>query len=76
MLAGGRITRARKAAGLSQAALGRKVVMPQSQISRIERNPERCTVRTLRRLANALKVDVATFLQAPKRRRRAKKKKR
>ena len=63
MIAGKRIVEARKKVGLSQAALGKKVGMPQSQISRIERNPERCTVRTLRKLAKALKVDVATFLQ-------------
>ena len=63
MIAGKRIVEARKKVGLSQAALGKKVGMPQSQISRIERNPGNCTVKTLRKLAKALKVDVATFLQ-------------
>ena len=62
MIAGKRIVEARKKVGLSQAALGKKVGMPQSQISRIERNPGNCTVKTLRKLAKALKVDVATFL--------------
>jgi ribosome-binding protein aMBF1 (putative translation factor) len=63
MLAGKWISDARKKSGMSQAALGKKVGMPQSQISRTERNPEQCTVRTLRKLAQALNVDVATFLQ-------------
>lgn len=57
-----RIVEARKAAGLTQKQLGAKLRIPQSQISRIERHPDRTTVRTLRRLAKALKVDVRAFL--------------
>ncbi len=61
-LAADRIAAARKAAGLTQAQLGRKLGLPQSQISRIERNPDRTTVRTLKRIARALKVDVRALL--------------
>ncbi|HSW44699.1 MAG TPA: helix-turn-helix transcriptional regulator [Phycisphaerae bacterium] len=32
--------------------------MPQSQISRIERNPDHTSVNTLKRIARALDVDV------------------
>jgi len=61
-LAADRISAARKAAGLTQAQLGKKLGLPQSQISRIERNPDRTTVRTLKRIARALKVDVRALL--------------
>ena len=61
-LAGERIANARKAAGLSQTALGAKLGVPQSQISRIERNPDRTTVRTLKRIATALGVDVSALV--------------
>lgn len=61
-LAVDRIVEARKAAGLTQKQLGAKLRIPQSQISRIERHPDRTTVRTLKRLAKALKVDVRAFL--------------
>ena len=57
------IVEARKNAGLTQKQLGQKLGLPQSQISRIERRPDRTTVRTLRRLARALKVDVSVFLR-------------
>ena len=57
-----RIVEARKAAGLTQKQLGARLGIPQSQISRIERHPDRTTVRTLKRLAKALKVDVRAFL--------------
>jgi len=57
------IVEARKKAGLTQKQLGQKLGLPQSQISRIERRPDRTTVRTLRRLARALKVDVRVFLR-------------
>ncbi len=57
------IVEARKKAGLTQKQLGQKLGLPQSQISRIERRPDRTTVRTLRRLARALKVDVSVFLR-------------
>ena len=57
-----RIVEARKAAGLTQKQLGAKLGIPQSQISRIERHPDRTTIRTLKRLAKALKVGVRAFL--------------
>ena len=58
LVAADRIVNARKAAGMTQQQLAAKVKMPQSQISRIERNPDRTTVRTLKKIAKALKVDV------------------
>lgn len=54
---------ARKKAGLTQKALGKKLGLPQSQISRIERHPDRTTVRTLRKMARALNVNISTFLK-------------
>lgn len=56
------VVKARKAAGLTQAQLAKKLGMPQSQISRIERNPDRTTVRTLKKIAKALRVDVSAFM--------------
>jgi ribosome-binding protein aMBF1 (putative translation factor) len=61
-LAADRISRARKAAGLTQKQLADKLGIPQSQISRIERNPDRTTVRTLKRIAQALRVDVSKLV--------------
>ncbi len=61
-LARDRIVGARKAAGLTQKQLGNKLGLPQSQISRIERKPDRTTVRTLKRVAHALGVDVGALL--------------
>jgi ribosome-binding protein aMBF1 (putative translation factor) len=61
-LAAERIAQARKAAGLTQAQLGKKLGLPQSQISRIERNPDHTTVRTLKRIAGALNVDVSALV--------------
>ncbi|MHC4063387.1 MAG: helix-turn-helix domain-containing protein [Planctomycetota bacterium] len=61
-LAAERIARARRAAGLTQKQLGAKLKLPQSQISRIERNPDRTTVRTLKRIARALGVDVRALV--------------
>ncbi len=60
--AGERIARARKSAGLTQTQLGERLNIPQSQISRIERNPDHTTVRTLKRLAKALNVDVRALI--------------
>lgn len=60
-IAGGWIAAARKKAGLTQTQLARKVGVPQSMISRIERNPDRTTVRTIKRIAKALNVDVAAL---------------
>ena len=57
------IVEARKKAGLTQKQLGKKLDLPQSQISRIERHPDRTTVRTLRKMARALNVNVSSFLR-------------
>jgi ribosome-binding protein aMBF1 (putative translation factor) len=57
------IVAARKKAKLTQKQLGDKVGMPQSQISRIERRPDRTHVLTLEKLAKALNVDVSVFLR-------------
>ena len=48
----------RKARGLTQAQLGRLVGMDQTRITRIERNPDRVSVRILLQLLAALKVRV------------------
>lgn len=61
-VAADRIAAARKSAGLTQTELGRRLGLPQSQISRIERHPDQTTVRTLRRIARALDVDVRALL--------------
>ncbi|MFH0983018.1 MAG: helix-turn-helix transcriptional regulator [Planctomycetota bacterium] len=61
-LAAERIVAARKAAGLTQKQLGEKLKLPQSQISRIERRPDHTTVRTLKRIARALGVDVSALI--------------
>jgi ribosome-binding protein aMBF1 (putative translation factor) len=61
-LAADRISRARKAAGGTQKQLAGKLGIPQSQISRIEHNPDRSTLRTLKRLAKALGVDVSKLV--------------
>jgi ribosome-binding protein aMBF1 (putative translation factor) len=61
-LAAERIAAARKAAGLTQKQLGEKLNLPQSQISRIERKPDHTTVRTLKRIAKALGVDVRALI--------------
>ncbi len=61
-LAGKRIAQKRKAAGLTQKRLGEKLNLPQSFISRIEREPDRTTVRTLKRVARALGVDVSALI--------------
>jgi ribosome-binding protein aMBF1 (putative translation factor) len=61
-LAGERIAAARKRAGLTQQQLAKKLHVPQSQISRIERNPDATTVRTLKKIARALNVDTAALV--------------
>lgn len=62
VLAAERIANARKAQGLTQKQLGEKLNLPQSQISRIERNPDHTTIRTLKRIARALSVDIAALV--------------
>jgi len=61
-IAAERIANARKAAGLTQKQLGDKLKLPQSQISRIERKPDHTTVKTLKRIARALGVDVRSLV--------------
>ncbi|MEW6252325.1 MAG: helix-turn-helix transcriptional regulator [Planctomycetota bacterium] len=62
-LAASRLVEARKARGMTQVQLARRLGLPQSQISRIERNPDHTTVRTLKRIAAALHVDVGQLLR-------------
>lgn len=62
-LAADRIVNARKAAGLTQKQLGDKLSLPQSQISRIERSPDHTTVRTMKKIAKALGVDVSALVR-------------
>ena len=57
-LAGRRIAECRKAKGVTQNDLAQRLKIDQSQISRIERNPDRSTLKTLKRIAKALGVDV------------------
>ena len=61
-VAGPKIAAARNPKGWTQAELGRKSDMPQSQISRLERHPAKLTYRTLERIAAALGVEVGTLL--------------
>ncbi len=61
-LAGSRIAKARKAAGLTQAQLGERLGLPQSRISHIERNPDSTTVGALKRIARALGVDIEALV--------------
>ena len=56
------IRAARKAKGWTQATLSKKAGLPQSQISRIERDPTATTVRTLKRIARALGLPVASIV--------------
>lgn len=62
MLARDSIVRARKAKGLTQKQLGKLAKMQQSQIARLEKHPEAMTLRTLRRVAKALGVDVSALI--------------
>ncbi|MGE0480229.1 MAG: helix-turn-helix domain-containing protein [Phycisphaerae bacterium] len=62
IIAGGELAAARRRAGLTQRQLGERLGVPQSQISRIERDPDRSTIRTMKRIAAALGVDVASLL--------------
>jgi DNA-binding XRE family transcriptional regulator len=61
-LAAPKIIAARKRRGWTQAQFGAKLGMPQSQVSRIEKNPEALTYRTLNRIAKVLGVSAASLL--------------
>ena len=58
---------ARRRAGLSQQALGERVGLDQSGISRIERGERPMTVDTLKAIASALGVSPAALLSDSKR---------
>lgn len=60
-IAGSWIEKARHEKGWTQQQLAERVGIPQSQISRIERNPDRTTVRTMKKIAAALGIDVSTM---------------
>ena len=66
-IAGTWLARARKHSGLTQKELAERLGLPQSQISRIEKRPERSTIRTMERIAGALGVDIATLVGFAKR---------
>ena len=57
-----RIATIREKKGLTQKQLGAKLGMPQSQISRMEKNPESVTYKTLQRVAKALGVKISDML--------------
>jgi DNA-binding XRE family transcriptional regulator len=52
----------RSKAGMTQAALGKAAGMPQSQVSRLEKNLENASVKTVRRIADV----IATSQTEPK----------
>ena len=60
--AGSWIAAARQQAGLTQKQLAERVGVPQSQISRIEKHPDHTTLRTMKRIATALGLDLAALL--------------
>ena len=61
-LAGNKLAEARKGRKLTQTQLAARLGVPQSQISRIERSPDQTTLRTLKRIAKALGVDVKNLV--------------
>ncbi|MFM9958384.1 MAG: helix-turn-helix domain-containing protein [Phycisphaerales bacterium] len=61
-LAGSRIAAARKAKSMTQKQLAAKLKLPQSMISRIEKNPDRSTLKTLKKIAAALGVDIRALV--------------
>ncbi len=63
------IAQARGRAGLTQKQLADRLNMPQSQISRIERNPQHTTVRTMQRIGEALGLDLGALLSYAARKR-------
>jgi DNA-binding XRE family transcriptional regulator/PHD/YefM family antitoxin component YafN of YafNO toxin-antitoxin module len=61
-IAGSWLAEARKKAGLTQKQLADRVGVPQSQISRIEKNPDHTTLRTMKRIAAALGVEIGALM--------------
>ena len=60
--AGDSIAEARKRAGLTQKQLADRMGVPQSQISRIEKHPDRTTMRTMKRIAAALEINISALM--------------
>jgi DNA-binding XRE family transcriptional regulator len=61
-IAGSWVAEARKQAGLTQKQLADRVGVPQSQISRIEKSPDHTTLRTMKRIAAALDLDIGALM--------------
>lgn len=61
-MAKSRIAQARTKRGWTQRELGRRLGMPQSQVSRLEKNPDSSTLRQIKRVAEVLGVDAADLL--------------
>lgn len=61
-LAAPHIAAARKLRRMTQSELGEKLGIPQSQVSRMEKDPESVTYRTLKRVARALGMRVTDLL--------------
>ncbi|MBR1729774.1 MAG: helix-turn-helix domain-containing protein [Selenomonadaceae bacterium] len=59
---GEKIKKARKAAGLTQLELARKINMSQSYIADMERSRHNPSLAALQLIANALQVDIAEFV--------------
>ena len=57
------IAKARKVAGMSQAELGAKINMEKSNLSAIENGRQNAASLTLKRIADALEVEVLIFFQ-------------
>lgn len=62
MFAGQKIAAARKAKALTQAKLGKLVGMPQSQISRLEKNPDASSMKLIKKVAKALGVPASKLI--------------
>lgn len=62
MLAGQKIAEARKAKRLTQAQLGKLVGMPQSQVSRLEKNPDASSMKLIKKVAKALGVPASKLI--------------
>jgi transcriptional regulator with XRE-family HTH domain len=59
------IKRFRQVAGLTQEGLAERMGVTVRYVSALEQNPGNLNLRTLQRVANALKVDVADLLADP-----------
>lgn len=65
---GANVRAARQAAGLSQARLGRLTGLSVPNISRLEAGTHLPSVSTLKKVSDALKVSICSFLDPPKKR--------